>query len=40
MKKHNIKIILNCDKYLNYVKNKYGNNFLNNLNKKQMNIKL
>lgn len=36
MKKHNVKIIINCDKYLEYVKFKYGTNFLNSLNKKRM----
>lgn len=36
MKKHNVKIIINCDTYLNYVKTKYGNYFLEQLNKKQM----
>ena len=38
MKKHNVKIIINCDKYLDYVNFKYGINFLNSLNKKQMLI--
>lgn len=38
MKKHNVKIIINCDKYLDYVNFKYGTNFLNSLNKKQMLI--
>lgn len=38
MKKHNVKIFLNCDKYLAYVKNKYGDNFIKTLNKKQMLI--
>lgn len=38
IKKHNIKIIINCDKYLDYVNFKYGSNFLNSLNKKQMSI--
>ena len=36
MKNHNVKIILNCDKYLNYIKIKYGDDFLAKLNKKQM----